>query len=85
MTILYRVDEDSVLVEVGDVPLDRLNEWHTVYVGNTRWKLAHPLFCELTDCEFDNRAEAWERAPGDVGVYRWGPKLSDWVTVEETT
>ena len=64
--------DTKVLLElVESIPADRLNPWHTVTFDDSGWHLAHPITCDLADCEFDAVARQWPDAPGVPGRYRW--------------
>ncbi len=66
--------EEAVKRLLADSPrisADRLNPWHTVTFDESGWHLAHPITCQLADCEFDAAARQWPEAPGIPGRYRW--------------
>lgn len=52
------------------VPENRLRPYHTITLGRGSWHMAHPITCDLGNCEFDRvavrEAEAWA-----IGEYRW--------------
>ncbi len=50
---------------------DRLRDHHTVILTERRWKLTHPITCDLATCKYDILAAAWEGPPRDLGTYRW--------------
>lgn len=57
---------------VDQIPADRLNKWHTVTVSADGWHMAHPIFCDLTECPFDGLAQdEWTAPPTAAGVWRW--------------
>ena len=71
--------------QVFEVPKDRLNPWHTVYIGSKSFRMAHPISCDLTTCDFNSKAEGWENPPAPIGsVIRWGPMFDDWEIQEGT-
>lgn len=58
------------LLSMG-VRRDRLNEFHTVILDQSGWKLAHPMTCDLAACPYDAIAHSWDSQPRTDGTYEW--------------
>lgn len=54
-----------------EVPNDRLNPWHTVWLSETDYKLAHPLDCDLIECKCDRMLRESPGPPAEPGIYQW--------------
>lgn len=62
----------DIFIRLADLPHDRAEPWHTLILkGDKRWRLVHPLHCDLNDCPFDAVAEQWAEPPAPDGRYRW--------------
>ena len=53
------------------VPNNRLFPWHTLHLLANRWHIAHPITCDLPNCEYDAQALQWTEPPDEPGTYRW--------------
>lgn len=76
------VEATAVLVvaarEWSRIPEDRKHPWHVVYLDNdSGWRMAHPIFCDLNDCEFDRIARTWSAPPDLPGEYHWSNPADD--------
>lgn len=61
-----------------DVPNDRLNRWHTVWLRKYEYKVAHPIDCDLTACECDRMLQSADGPPAPPGTYKWTAEMGLW-------